>query len=40
MFGDKFKKVVEEKPVIEFSNRPDYMKPKDKWKLGRQLKEL
>jgi len=40
VFGNQFKEVVDDKPIINFKNRPDYKAPKDKWKLGRQLKEL
>jgi hypothetical protein len=35
VFGDRWKN-----DKLEFKNRPDYTVPKDKWKLGKQLKEL
>jgi|SaaInl59LU_5_DNA_1037362.scaffolds.fasta_scaffold266255_1 hypothetical protein len=36
VFGDKWK----DDKGLELKNRPDYTVPKDKWKLGKQLKEL
>jgi hypothetical protein len=36
VFGDKW---TADKG-LELKNRPDYTQPKDKWKLGKQLKEL
>lgn len=36
VFGDKY----DEKEGLKLKNRPDYTVPKDKWKLGKQLKEL
>ena len=35
VFGDKWTK-----DGLTLKNRPDYKQPKDKWKLGKQLKEL
>jgi len=40
VFGESYKKTEDGKWEIELKNRPDYTKPKDKWKLGRQLLEL
>ena len=37
VFGDKWD---EKKGDIKLENRPDVTQPKDKWKLGKQLKEL
>lgn len=36
VFGDKWKDDI----GLELKDRPDYTVPKDKWKLGKQLKEL
>ena len=41
VFGDSYKPNSEDpEKGITLKNRPDYTQPKDKWKVGRQLKEL
>ena len=37
VFGENFD---ETKGELILKNRPDYTKPKDKWKLGKELKAL
>lgn len=40
VFGESYKRGEDGKWTVDLKNRPDYTQPKDKWKLGRQLKEL